>query len=77
MDAGLILIVTAVGLNQEELETIKTVVNPDNIETLWVGNDVITDINFDYHFNSGEDAEEAARILKEGFQGKGILFKAW
>jgi bifunctional enzyme CysN/CysC len=77
LDSGMILIVTAVGLNQEELEIIKTVNDPDKIETLWVGNNVTTDLNFDYHFTSGEDADEAVEILKSRFQEKGIIFKPW
>ena len=77
MDSGMILVVTAVGLNQEELEIIKTVVDPENIETLWVGDEVTTDINYDYYFTDGRAAEEACEILKERIQDKGVIFKAW
>ena len=37
LDAGAILIVTAAELTQEDLEVIKTAVDPDRIETVWVG----------------------------------------
>jgi len=77
MDSGLILIVTAVELNQEELEVIKTVVDPDRIETLWVGERISTDINYDYHFTNGDAAEEAVQIIRERFQEKGVIFKSW
>ncbi|MDY7029739.1 MAG: adenylyl-sulfate kinase, partial [Spirochaetota bacterium] len=78
MDSGLILIVTAVGLSQEELEIIKTVVDPDRIDTFWIGDEVTTDINYDYHFVNGDAAaDEAVQILKERFQEKGVIFKAW
>lgn len=77
MDSGLILIVTAVGLSQEELEIIKTVVDPDLIDTFWIGGEVTTDLNYDYHFVNGDAADEAVQILKERFQEKGVIFKAW
>ena len=37
LDAGVILIVTAAELTQDDLELIKTTVDPDRIETVWVG----------------------------------------
>jgi len=77
MDSGLILIVTAVGLTQEELEIIKTVVDPDRIETLWIGDRISTDINYDHHFINGDAAEEAVQVMCERFQEKGVIFKAW
>ncbi len=77
MDTGLILIVTAIDLNQEELEIIKTVVDPENIETLWVGREVTTDINYDYYFTDGQAASEACEIVIQKLQEKGVIFKAW
>ena len=77
IDSGLILIVTAVGLTQEELEIIKTVVDPDRIETLWIGDQVTTDINCDFYFANGDAAEAAVQTIRERFQEKGVIFKAW
>ena len=77
MDTGLILIVTAVGLNREELEVIKTVVDPENIDTLWVGEQVTTDINYDYYFADGQAADEACEIVIRRLQERGVIFKAW
>lgn len=77
LDSGTILIVTAVGLDQEELEIIKTVVDPERIETLWVGDKITTDIKYDIHLADGGAAEEAFLILKEKLQEKNVIFKAW
>ena len=77
LDTGLILLVTAIDLSQEELEIIKTSVEPENIETLWVGNEVTTDINYDYYFADGQAAEEACGIVTQRLQEKGVIFKAW
>jgi len=77
LDAGLILLVTAVELNQMDLEVVKTVVNADNIETVWVGDEVSTDIAVDYHLASNDSIEESVNILKEMLQDKGIIFRPW
>ena len=49
LDAGAILVVTAVELTQSDLELIKTTVNPQQIETVWLGDRVTTDLEFDLH----------------------------
>ena len=45
LDAGVILVVTAIGLTQKELEIIQNVVDSDLIEPIWLGEDP-TDIDF-------------------------------
>lgn len=40
LDVGIILVVTASELRQEDLEIIKVSVEPDRIETVWVSADV-------------------------------------
>ncbi len=44
LDAGMILIVTAAELTQDDLEVIKTAVQPDWIETIWAGDTITTDL---------------------------------
>ncbi len=77
LDAGLILIVTAVELTQADLEIIKTVVNANDIETVWVGDEVTTDIAVDDHLIVNENVGESVGILKEMLQNKGIIFRPW
>lgn len=73
MDTGLILIVTAVGLNQEELEIIQTVVDSHSIETIWVGSEKTTDINCDTYFAEAAAPEEACRIITQRLREKGVI----
>ena len=47
LDAGALLIVTARDLTQDNLEIVKTIVNPDKILTIWTGEEVSTDVSFD------------------------------
>ena len=77
LDAGVILIVTAIELTQEDLELIKTLVNPASIETIWIGENVVTDISYDLKIPTIEDMEKSVDIVKGMLQEKGVIFKPW
>lgn len=77
LDAGLIMIVSAHTLSQLDLELIKTAVNPDAIETIWVGEDITTDIALDMHVPGVENIDEVVNIIKGSLQEKGVIFKPW
>ena len=73
LDAGVILIVTAIELTQEDLELIQTTIHSDKIETIWVGEKVTTDIPYDLKIQNSKDAGEAACRIRAMLQEKGIL----
>ncbi len=77
LDAGAILIVTAIELTQDDLELIKTTVNPRQIETVWVGNDITTDIKYNLHIPKFKDEVESAMKIKALLQDRGIIFRPW
>lgn len=77
LDAGALLIVTAVELTREDLEIISTIVNGDRIITAWIGGQVTTDIPMDLHIPTIETGEKAAAILKSFLQERGIIFTPW
>ncbi len=77
LDAGLILIVTAIELTQEDLELIKTTLNPEKIETIWIGENVTTDIVYDLHLEKIDNLDESIGRIKERLQNQGIIFKPW
>jgi bifunctional enzyme CysN/CysC len=76
LDAGIILIVAAAELTQEDLEVIKTAVQPDWIETIWAGDNITTDLVCDLHLPGGAMPEAVDR-LKAHLQDKGIIFRPW
>jgi len=76
LDAGIILIVAAAELTQDDLEVIKTAVQPDWIETVWAGDIITTDLACDLHLPGGALAE-SVDTLKEHLQDKGIIFRPW
>ena len=76
LDAGVILIVTAADLTQGDLELIKTTVEPDRIEVVWVGDAAATDISHDLVI-ADPDASESVERVKQLLQEKGIIFRPW
>jgi bifunctional enzyme CysN/CysC len=76
LDAGMILIVAAAELTQEDLEVIKTAVQPDWIETIWAGDTITTDLAVDLQLPGGA-VPEAVDRLKAHLQDKGIIFRPW
>ena len=76
LDAGIILVVAAAELRQDDLEVIKTAVQPDWIETVWAGDTITTDLSVDLHLPGGAIPEAVDR-LKAHLQDKGVIFRPW
>ncbi len=76
LDAGIILVVAAAELTQDDLEVIKTAVQPDWIETVWAGDTITTDLSCDLHLPGGA-VPEAVDRLKAHLQDKGVIFRPW
>lgn len=76
LDAGVILIVTAAELTQDDIELIKTTVEPERIEVVWVGDTKTTDVVHDLAI-ADADAPDAVDQIKRLLQEKGIIFRPW
>ncbi len=76
LDAGAILIVTAAELTQDDVDLIKTTVDPDRIEIVWVGESRTTDVRPDLVV-ADPDARDAVDQVKRMLQEKGIIFRPW
>ncbi len=74
LDAGMILIVTAIGLSQNDLEIIHNAVDNELIEVIWLGPDP-TDIQAALHIENLEHPEETLSQIKQLLQQKGVIFK--
>ncbi len=77
LDAGIILLVTATGLTQDDLEIMKTIIAPEKIETVWAGENVTTDIAYDLRLHQPDNVPESVDLLKSHLQDKGIIFRPW
>lgn len=76
LDAGVILIVTAAELTQLDVELIKTTVDADRIEVVWVGDAKTTDVAHDLQIADPDDPDAVGRV-KQLLQEKGIIFRPW
>ncbi len=74
LDAGLILIVTAVELNQNDLELIRTITDGKCILVVWVGDEVTTDLAFDLKVPGTNQIEYSATQIKCLLQDEGVIF---
>ena len=75
LDSGVILIMTAVELTQDDLKIFNTIINPNQIETIWIGDRVTTDINYDLQVMGGEENLERSVVqVKRMLQDHGIIF---
>ena len=77
LDAGVILIVSAAELTSEDLATISEAVDPEHIETVWVGDRVTTDLSYDLHVTDAELETSAPARIKEQLQDRRIIFRPW
>jgi len=75
LDAGLILLVTAVELTQKEVQMIQTAVGPGLVETVWVGEQIASDLRPDLRLERVEDPEQAVLQIKQLLQAHGVILK--
>jgi len=75
LDAGLILIVTASDITCNDLEIMRTIVSPDKISTIWVGNDAPTELPLDLVLPASTRVNESVNIVVKDLEEKGIIFK--
>jgi len=75
LDAGIILIVTAIELTEEDLELIGTIIDPSRIRIIWVGEKVSTNIIYDIKVSPAEDLERSVDTVKAMLQERGIIFR--
>ncbi|HUL22276.1 MAG TPA: adenylyl-sulfate kinase, partial [Thermodesulfobacteriota bacterium] len=76
LDAGLILIVTAIELTEDDLEALKTIINPDNIVTIWIGEKAIAKATYDLKISKTEDLQRAVETAKAMLHEKGLFLNA-
>ncbi|RPI77465.1 MAG: adenylyl-sulfate kinase, partial [Desulfobacteraceae bacterium] len=75
IEAGIILILTAIELTQEDIDLIKAIINPDKIEVIWIGDEVTTNVAYDLHFPDVADLGQSSHRVKRMLQEKGIIYK--
>jgi bifunctional enzyme CysN/CysC len=77
LDAGMIVIATAVALTESELEIMRTAVGRERVSVIWVGDRLTTDLNPDLALTEQEASADVASRLKSFLQDAGVIFKSW
>ncbi len=74
LDAGVILVVTAVDLTQNDYEIVRTALDTDNVYVVWLG-EKTTDINHDLILPARPDLDSGIDSIKNMLQQTGAIFK--
>jgi bifunctional enzyme CysN/CysC len=77
LDAGLIVIATAVALTQEDIEVIRTSGGSDRVMTVWLGDRITTDLSCDVALTELEAETDGASRLKTLLHDCGAIFRPW
>jgi len=77
LDAGLIVIATAVALTQEDIEVIRTSGGSDRVITVWLGDRITTDLACDLTLTETEAETDGTARLKTLLHDCGAMFRPW
>ncbi len=77
LDSGIIMILSAADMTQDDLEIIKISVNPDKIETIWFGEEVSSDLQYDEKLSDHASLSENIEKIKSKLQDIGVIFSPW
>ena len=76
LDAGMIVIATAVALTESELEIVRTAVGRERVSAVWVGDDLTTDLRPDLTLTGREALHDAVGRLESLLHDVGAI-KPW
>jgi bifunctional enzyme CysN/CysC len=77
LDAGLILIVSVIELTREDVWQLSLGVDYARIEVVWLGEEVVTDVDVGLHITDLATQDKTVATVKEYMQKKGIIFRPW
>jgi len=77
LDAGLIVIATAVALTQEDVEVIRTAGGAEHVLSVWMGDSPTTDLRSDLVLPLKDVDAEGVSRLKTLLHDRGAIFRPW
>ncbi len=75
LDAGVLLVVTAVNLKRAELDLIETTVGEGRMVVVWMGDEVPSDLPCDLRLDTAHPLDDQVDKMKAVLQEKNIIFK--
>jgi len=73
LDAGVILIITAVEITATDLGLFQTILDPTRILTIWVGLNTRKENSYDIHLENKDSVEESATQIVQKLQNNGFI----
>jgi len=73
LDTGLILIVTTIELTSTDVKILKTIINTEIIQTIWLGEEITTDLVPDLRLETNEDEETQIARIKAAIEAAGVI----
>ena len=77
LEAGVLLVVSVIELTRADIEQLMMAVDYEGIETVWLGEEVTTDVDIDLHISETFSQEKTVAVIKEYLQKKGLIFRPW
>jgi bifunctional enzyme CysN/CysC len=74
LDAGLILVVTASEIDQDDLNIVRSSVGADRVEVIWSGDEITTNLIPDFQVDDDEDLKMAVTSIKGLLSQHNVIF---
>ena len=74
MDSGMILVMTAVELTEDDLHVLRTIIGHKKVKVVWVGDDIANDMIIDLQIDDDEVFENSVIKIKQMLKDRGSLF---
>lgn len=75
MNAGVILIITAVEITAADLKLFQTILDPTRIVTVWVGTNTSEDLSYEINLVESASTEESVSPIVQKLQHSGFIFE--
>lgn len=75
LDAGVLVVATAVELTQEDLQIFETTLGPERTVVTWVGEPPTTNIEYHLRIEDPGNVQESTLTIKGYLQSQGIIFR--
>ena len=76
LDAGIILIITAIDIKKKELDLIKTIVDPDQMKVILIGKAGNFDVQYDLQIKSAKNIDKAVNAIEKMMIKNNIIFNS-
>ena len=77
INAGVIFIVSAANLKQNDLELIHTLIGRESVKSVWLGENTTSDAECDLYLPEARNLPNAVELIKEMLYDCNVIFRPW